>query len=386
MKPEKRIRNRIAKGIYKDQWGISATVKVGRQQRERRFPATVSLKTIKAWRDETRVALRLAAPKANRGTLTAEATKYLESVSAMPTYAEREAHIKLWMAEFGNRALDTIQQQEIDAVLRRWENEGLAAMTVRNRRTALLHFWNTALRGQRNPVVGSYKPRVPQPEARGIPYVVIERILGAMPDRGQGVAGKARDVASKTKARLAVIAYTGLPHSILKALAPHSVNFDAGTVTVPARKKGAGTKQKTLPLTTKGLEAFRRFDDLDCWGSFSHSSMWKSFRRACDALINAGKLEYPNVRPYDLRHSYGTAAYAATGDIRAVSELMLHSSTAMTMRYSLAAVEPRLKVAASQLDAAFGSGKKRLAVSAGSRKKKRRKLLKTKTRARSSAG
>ena len=42
-----RIRTKLAKGMYRDQWGIAATVKTGGLQREKRFLPDTSLKTIK---------------------------------------------------------------------------------------------------------------------------------------------------------------------------------------------------------------------------------------------------------------------------------------------------------------------------------------------------
>ena len=62
-----------------------------------------------------------------------------------------------------------------------------------------------------NPVKSTPKAQEPEPEARAIPFTTVERILDALPDVGQGVKGKARDNRSKTKARLRVLAYTGLP-------------------------------------------------------------------------------------------------------------------------------------------------------------------------------
>lgn len=58
------------KGIRRDQYGLRAYVKVGNQQREKRFASDTSLKTIQNWRDETRVALRaLKAKPAQPGSL-----------------------------------------------------------------------------------------------------------------------------------------------------------------------------------------------------------------------------------------------------------------------------------------------------------------------------
>jgi hypothetical protein len=88
----------IDTGIYRDQWGLAATVKVGRLQREKRFPPETGLKTIKAWQDETRVALRKIAPSAERGTFAKDAERYLRAVASMPTVKEREKHIALWTA------------------------------------------------------------------------------------------------------------------------------------------------------------------------------------------------------------------------------------------------------------------------------------------------
>src|SRR5688500_2118765 len=116
-----------------------------------------------------------------------------------------------------------------------------------------------------------------------------------------------------------VIAYTGLPHSLVKRLAPADVDLDARTVTVPARRKGRGVASRVLPLTDAGVDAFERFAELDCWGPFSNSSMIKSFHRACDA---AG---VRRARAYDLRHSYATEMYRQTGDPKATAELLMHS-------------------------------------------------------------
>jgi predicted polyphosphate/ATP-dependent NAD kinase len=46
------------KGIRRDRYGFRAYVKVGTQQREKRFKPDTSAQTMKEWRDDTRVALR----------------------------------------------------------------------------------------------------------------------------------------------------------------------------------------------------------------------------------------------------------------------------------------------------------------------------------------
>ena len=43
----------VAIGYPRDQYGIAATVKVGREQREQRFPPDTAIKTMEAWRLRT---------------------------------------------------------------------------------------------------------------------------------------------------------------------------------------------------------------------------------------------------------------------------------------------------------------------------------------------
>ena len=342
---QRRKRRRISDGVYRDQWGFSASVRGGGQRAEKRFPPGTSLKAIKAWRDETRVSLRKAAHLATRGTFANDSARYLLAVGAMPTFRQRRRDIQLWIEAFGQRRRASITTPEIDALLSRWLGEGLAASTVKHRRTALLHLWHR-LDGTdaANPVRRSLVPVEPEPEPRGLPYSTVHRILDAMPDQGQAIKGQARDTASKTKIRFALMAYTGFSPTTIMRLRPHDVRWDAGAVFVAGRRKGKGTKGQTIPLTSAGLAALRRFDALDCWGPFSTSSAWKSFQTACRRVGLSG------LRPYDLRHTFGTAVYAATGDLRATQQLLGHASRTTTDRYTLAAVPERLQVAVGQVE------------------------------------
>jgi integrase len=128
-------------------------------------------------------------------------------------------------------------------VLENWRLQGLAASTVNHRRTALQHLW-TVLNGRNNPnpVRDVPKQQEPEPAVRALPYTQIEAILAALPDVGQGLSGKARDGDSKTKARLRVMAYTGIPAAQLRRLKPEHIDWDAGTMRVSARRKGAAQR------------------------------------------------------------------------------------------------------------------------------------------------
>lgn len=289
------------------------------------------------------------------GRFDEDARVYLDAVKAMPTYKDRESHVLEWIEAFGSMYRHSITSDMIAAHLAMWRTaprdvnmvrRGLAepktrrltlsASAVNKRRTALMHLY-TVLDGKSapNPVKDVPKFREPAPLPRGLPYSAIEAIWKAMGD-------------TKTRARLQVIAYTGLPHAQVAQLKAEHWDKKASTLIVHGRKKGAGTKARVIPLTAPAVKALRAMDRTDAWGSFSRSTMHREFRAAC-AQVPA--LKGLKVTPYDLRHSFGTEIYRATGDIRATQALLDHSSPTLTHRYMVAALEPRVVAAVK----AFGT-------------------------------
>ena len=240
----------------------------------------------------------------------------------MPTFKQRARHMELWMTALGaDRPRSSITAADVDRVLQGWLADGLSPHTVRNRRTALQHLWRV-LDGPEaaNPVRGSRSPREPAPEARAIPYPTITAILGALP------AG------SRSRARCAVIAWTGLPHAQVKAIRPDDILWPTRQLRTTPRRKGRGAAARIIPLLPQAVDALREFDRLDCYGAFSSSALRRVFRRACDRVGVHG------ARPYDLRHSYGTLIYQATGDLATTAHLLGHSHLSTAQRYTLAAV------------------------------------------------
>ena len=58
---------------------------------------------------------------------------------------------------------------------------------------------------------------------------------------------------------------------------------------------------------------------------------------------------------YDLRHSYGTALYSVAGDTRLVRDVLGHSDTRMTERYTLGHVPEAMRLATSRLEEQLGA-------------------------------
>lgn len=371
-----------APGIRRHGAGWQTVAKVRGERAYASWPLDTPLREMTEWQKDEKARLRTTLPAIKAGTFAADATRYLAlpAVKTMPTYAERNHHISAWCAVFGARRRRSVKPYEIEAQRDRWLTEPrevaddgtvvrgpLSANAVNKRLRALSNVW-TRLDGRRapNPVLEVVECEEPDPEARGLPYEVIEAILAELPETAVGVkkdgtrtAGNGVARPSKTKARLRVIAYTGIAHKMLKALTRDQVTLfepDAdghetgGTLLLPARRKGKKPKRAQdkplptmVPLIPQAAAALRAFDRLDCWGPFSNSSMWKAFTRAC------GRLGLEGLRPYDFRHSYLSAVYAETRDLRVTGHLGGHRSDRTTKRYTIAAVAPHLQAAAEKV-------------------------------------
>lgn len=307
-------------------YGTRVSIRINGQLHQKHFPKGTDPLTMRSWLVETEIEHRTDGPR-TAGAFDQDAARYLLTVAAMPSYSDRKREIEAWVKVFGDRARKSITSAEIATQLHAWR-QTLAASTVNHRRTALMHlFTRLDGRGARNPVKDTPRFPEPQPAPRALEYRTIRKILAEVP-------------AGKDKARLSVIAFTGLPHAIIAQLVPENVNLRAKTIAVPGRQKGAGTRGQVLPLTPDGVAAMRQMARSKAWGPFSRWTLRRVFRDACKAAGVKG-----TYRPYDLRHSFGTEVYRRSGDIRATQVLMLHSTPSLSHRYTLGAVNVRARAA-----------------------------------------
>jgi integrase len=327
-------------GITRSEYGWRAFIRVRGILYSKRFPPETPITVLRDWRAAQRTdALRAAKFSAvSNGTLSEDIDNYLRAVKAMPSYSDRERDMDAWLTALGpHRERQAISSAEIRAVLHRWRMSGrtdgkpLSESACNHRRTALMHFF-TVMNGKSgsNPVRDVPKFREPDPEPRGLSFKTLAKVFRHMRP-------------SKTKARAMVMAYTGLPHSTLMRLTPDQIDYKARTAVIPRRRKGAGTVTRVMLLTPQAVRAFKMLARYDGWGPFSQSSLRKALQLAC---VSA---KVTPITGYDLRHSFGSEAYARTGDIGAVQVLLDHSNERMTKRYTLRAVDERVRRAVDAL-------------------------------------
>jgi len=329
-----------------------------------------------------------AAAGGERGTLGAAIDEWK---LAFPLLKPHRAHRKrqndhTYLGHWRTSALATapvtaLKRSAIRAQLKAWLDAPLAVSTVKHRKQALSDLLRWKLGADDDvditlPTEGIAQAREAEPEPRGIPMPILARILATMPDRGRGAKGEKRPDYSETKIRLGVMAWTGLAHMSLERLERTRINFRAGKVFYPARKKGQGAAGVWVDLLPPAIDWLRAYDRANLWGEeFSRSSMHGSWRRAVKntrkALVaDAEQTEdaarardakamleqfdatvAPNSYPYDTRHSFATDAYEQSGDLKAVKELLQHASLKTTERYTKGAVPKRVAAAIDKMRA-----------------------------------
>ena len=338
------------RNVRRDGGRLQTYVQAGGQLYTRSWPLSTPRETLRRWV----AGVKRQHPRARAGSFEADAARYLEAVQAMPSYADRARDIGRWVEMFAGRSPLSLEPHEIHTALARWRASGLGAGTLRHRLSALRHLYSLLYPDEAAPTVRIPAPREPRPEARGLPWPLVERILSALPDYGAASSGTKRPRGSRTRARLWVIATTGLPHAQLARLTPADVDWQGHRLYIAPRRKGEGVRGRWLPVTPRAIKALRHFAALDCWGDFCRPVMYRVFQRAAARLRTALAAEgvtLPHVRPYDLRHSYLSLVYAETGDLGAVAGAGLHSTLAMAQRYTLAAADARLALAVNRVAA-----------------------------------
>jgi integrase len=278
---------------------------------------------------------------------------------------ERRQQLQWWIARFGTKSRALLDGAALAAALdeeRQW-----SASTTNKYRTALSNVF-TVLDGKGAPSPFHKVPRRPEPPAvrRDQPYEIIDAILAHVRDRGFGEAP------SRTKAFLRVEAYAPVTRAQLIRMTRADVDFDAKEITTPGRHKGQGTTAQRKPISDDAVAAFRAFDAADCWGRTpSRASIHRTFTAARDAALAELRQTRPDLdlsraatmRPYDLRHSFGTLTYQLTGSLSITGAMLDHAPNqpGTTMRYAQGAVDDHLKAAGQAIAAAMAARPKYVA-------------------------
>lgn len=342
--PRRGKRVRLASGIYRDKTGIAATVKVGSGesavQRERRYPPDTPLKTIQTWQRDTANALRPA--RAKRGTLAADAERYLALVKHLQGWDGVRAEVRAWVALYGKRHRSRLTADDVRAARVRWLAEDYAPKTVNNRVDRLRTLYRTL-----DATPELRRPPTPCDTIDPLPLSEVpaiapdDRLVDRVAARLAAHERQGTLRSSKTRARFLVLATTGKrPCEVMRAR-PEDVDLERRVWQVRTAKGGWGPG---IYLNDDMLAAWRFFTETDAWGWFDTGSVAKVLRTA----------GWPTaIRPYSLRHGVGRAMSGAGVDLADIQAHYGHKRISTTRHHYVPVLDTRLEQASRQIDRRF---------------------------------
>jgi integrase len=317
-------RVRIARGIYRDQYGIAA-VSCGK---ERRYGPGVQLETIQRWQEDYKHRRKKARGK-RRGTLAADVDTYVERIKHLASWRERRSELRAWTALYGPWVRSRIQRKDVIAARLQWLSAGVKPKTCNHRCASLRALWReldgpTAL----TPLDDLLPLPVPStPVVTVTPETILTTYRGLLAGEARGTLRSA-----KTRARFMVLASSGVRPSELMRAQPEDVNLEARVWRT--RDGKGGHRPGGLFLYDDLLTAWTAFIEANAWGTFETSAFARTLREA----------GWPEgVRPYCLRHSVGVALSEAGNDLADVGGWLGHSRLDTTRSHYVPVLAGRIK-------------------------------------------
>lgn len=352
-------RIRVSKGIYRNgnpgsSYEVRATV--GGHTYSALMPGDSKFEELKQKRDELRHHGHTETPLAKRGTLRADAPRYLALVTHLASADDRADHLDAWIELVGDVYRHRITSRDVLTARGRWLTQGrpprlrpgkrrrvhtgpLSPKTINHYCGTLRHLYRT-LDGPkaRTPVDDVAPLPVPKTPIQRIPEALMIAIDQRLQERE--TAGILPD--AKTRARFRVLVSTGKrPCEVMRAVAG-DVNLDA-RVWIPRDAKG-GYSPGTY-LNEDQLAAWKLFIQADAWGGFSHGSFVKSLRAAGWPV---------GVRLYQARHSTWIAASERGADLADIAAGAGHTDMRLTRRTYVPILNSRMQQLGEKLDGRFG--------------------------------
>jgi integrase len=262
------VAGRIA-GTRSTRWGIAAYVRVGGRagrQYQKTFPRGTARWEIEEWRAGI---FRQQHRPPDSGTLAAAIDGYLESLGPPSTRRRTSGETALtqWRGEYGDRPRLSLTYEDCRDFMARMRADGFGGQLLEQA---------PRLPDERLPLLRRGQPDVPgsQVEARtgagaaprGHDPAVIRQAIETMP-------------LSRTKARTALLAATGMRPSEVMRLGPGDFHLQVQRPYLVVRTAQGG-QPRLVPLNNDGVVAARLFIETNAFGKFSRDSLRMSFHRS----------------------------------------------------------------------------------------------------------
>jgi len=326
-----RTRARLSTGIYRDASGVVIRISVkGEPVDYRRDKEGKPYKGRDlSWLRDERVrrqadaTLRAERKAEAADTFGADVPRFLATISSKGHRLNSQGYMAHWETHFSDRPRHTITDLDVHTAFAAIDQ---ANSTKTHIRRALINLYD-ALNGKSgyNPGRGLRNPPKDEDEVRDLPWAAIEQMFAALPP-------------SRSKARLLLIAYIGLPQKQIAQLRPSDLRLDARELVVHPRRKGAGAAGRVMPLSDRAVAALKEFSRVEAFGTFQNRQLVETF---WSGAKRAGVTWPDDARPYDLRHSFLTEVARGGADIRDIATLGMHATLDQAARYIKGAASAR---------------------------------------------
>lgn len=323
----------------------------------KRFPLGTDPEKLKKERRALVSKAETETPRAERGTLRADAPRYLVMVRHLESWQDRQAHLDAWLRLYGDVPRHKLTAEDVLKARVRWRTVGdegllwpsgkpkparpLTPKTVNHRVNTLRHLYRT-LDGKRAPspcddIDPLHVEKTPIQRITNELILLVDENLQKMEAKRTGPPWNA-----KTRARFRVFVSTGKrPCEIMRAKTG-DVDLEA-RVWVPRDAKGGFCPG--VYLNDDMLAAWRLFIQADAWGQYSTGQFANTIRSA----------GWPaGVRPYQARHTTWITASERGIDLEDISVGAGHTDPRMTRRVYVPVLNSRLQKMSEVLDGRFG--------------------------------
>jgi integrase len=327
---------KVTTNVYADLSGISIKVQVRGARRELRFPPGTDLATLQKNRDQLRADLHDEAPlQSERGTLAADAVRYLRLTAGKPGSKAVRSHVQAWVDRLGNKHRSRITPDDVRLALAAWRTSGVyrsgcnlpratvgrpASETTLQRRWQTLRDLYRVLDGSRTrtPCDDVPQPKCSKPTPVGVPAEQIQRVIVTLARRAQHTAPNSLE--RKDHARFLMLVTTGQrPVQVMRA---QGEDFDLAGLTWMVRAAKGGPSH-AIPLNAEMYGAVRLFLASEALGLYDTTRFARILR------ANGWPA---GVRPYNARHSLAIDALAQGADLGDIQALLGHTSIETTRR------------------------------------------------------